>query len=160
MTAKSELLTGTVVPPASRNAAPRATPNMPSVPMKGGTLRRETSRPLMMPGTQATRTPQMKPTSTPPASPSAGVTALIVCAATTAARPMMKPSDRSMPPEMMTKVWPVASRSGATAKIAIDCRLKGLSMNVPPKADARPGLEDDDQRRRGTATPGGRRCAG
>ena len=39
-----------------------------------------------------------------------------------------------MPPEMMTKVWPVASSSGATAKIAIDCRLKGLRMNVPPKA--------------------------
>ena len=53
MTAKSELLTGTVVPPASRKATPRATPNMPSVPMKGGTLRRDTSSPLMTPGTQA-----------------------------------------------------------------------------------------------------------
>ena len=46
----------------------------------------------------------------------------------------MKPSDRSMPPEMMTKVWPIASSSGATAKIAIDCRLKVLRMKVPPKA--------------------------
>ena len=44
-------------------------------------------------------------------------------AATTAASPMMKPSDRSMPPEMMTKVCPVASSSGATAKTATDCTL-------------------------------------
>ncbi len=60
--------------------------------------------------------------------------ALITWAATTAASPMMKPIERSMPPEMMTKVWPVASRSGATAKMAIDCRLNGLRMKVPPKA--------------------------
>ena len=45
----------------------------------------------------------------------------------------MKPIDRSIPPEMMTKVCPVASSSGATAKIAIDWMLKGLNRNVPPK---------------------------
>ena len=64
----------------------------------------------------------------------------------------MKPIDRSMPPEMMTKVWPVASSSGATAKIAIDWRLNGLRMNVPPKSDARPDLEPEDQR--GEEQPG------
>ncbi len=36
---------------------------------------------------------------------------------------MMKPIERSMPPEMMTKVEPSAKRSGATAKTAIDWAL-------------------------------------
>jgi hypothetical protein len=36
---------------------------------------------------------------------------------------MTKPSDRSMPAEMMTKVWPSASSSGTVAKTEIDCRL-------------------------------------
>ena len=53
---KALLLIGTTVPPASRNATPRATPNMPSVPMNGGTRRRETSRPLTSPGMPATST--------------------------------------------------------------------------------------------------------
>mgnify|MGYP006988472044 CR=1 FL=1 len=44
-------------------------------------------------------------------------------AASAAASPMMKPSAGSMPPVMMTKVCPVASRSGATAKTRIDWML-------------------------------------
>jgi hypothetical protein len=35
----------------------------------------------------------------------------------------MKPRLKSMPPEMMTKVCPVARRSRATAKMAMDWRL-------------------------------------
>ena len=73
-------------------------------------------------------------------------------AATTAARPMMKPIDRSMPPEMMTKVWPIASSSGATAKIAIDCRLNGLRMKVPPKSMRAQTSNTEDQR--GEEQPG------
>jgi hypothetical protein len=43
--------------------------------------------------------------------------------ATTEASPMVKPTDRSMPAEIMTKVWPRASSSGAVAKMAMDWRL-------------------------------------
>ena len=84
--------------------------------------------------------------------PTAPVAALMTWAATTAASPMMKPIDRSMPPEMMTKVWPIASKSGATAKIAIDCRLKGLRMNVPPKSMRAQASKHEDQR--GEKQPG------
>ncbi len=55
--------TGTVVPPASRKAVPRATPYMPRVPMKGGTLSLEIRRPLIEPGTRATAMPTTAPTS-------------------------------------------------------------------------------------------------
>ena len=59
-----------------------------------------------------------------------GVAQLITCAATTAASPMMNPIDRSIPPEMMTNVCPVASSKGATAKTAMDWMLKGLNKNA------------------------------
>ena len=36
---------------------------------------------------------------------------------------MIKPSDKSIPAEMITKVWPSASISGAVAKTEIDCKL-------------------------------------
>ena len=52
---KAGLLTGTVVPFAARKPAPRATPYMPSVPMKAGTRRREIRVPLISPGTMAAR---------------------------------------------------------------------------------------------------------
>ena len=46
----------------------------------------------------------------------------------TAARPMVKPTDRSIPPEMITKVWPSANRSGATANRVMLWILNGLMM--------------------------------
>ena len=55
--------------------------------------------------------------------PSPAVRKLAPCAAITDDRPITKPSDRSMPAEMMTKVWPSASRSGAVAKTRIDWML-------------------------------------
>ncbi len=39
-----------------------------------------------------------------------------------------------MPPEMMTKVCPIASSSGATAKTAIERTLYGLTMKLEPSA--------------------------
>jgi hypothetical protein len=107
---------------------------MPSVPMNGGTFRKATSIPLTMPGIAATATATSAPNSTASPSPMSGVAQLITCAATTAASPMMNPIDRSIPPEMMTNVCPVASNSGATAKTAMDWMLNGLNRNVPPKA--------------------------
>ena len=53
--------TGTVVPLANRKAAPRATPYMPSVPMKGGTLSFEMSQPFTAPGTRETASPAAMP---------------------------------------------------------------------------------------------------
>ncbi len=57
---------------------------------------------------------------------------------------MVKPTDRSMPAEMMMKVWPSASSSGATARTLIDCRLYGFRMKVVVD-DPGPGLEEHDQ---------------
>ena len=55
--------------------------------------------------------------------PSPAVKKLHPCAAITDDRPITKPSDRSMPAEMMTKVWPSASRRGAVANTRIDWML-------------------------------------
>ena len=51
-------------------------------------------------------------------------------AVTTAERPMVNPTDKSIPPEMMTKVWPRPSKSGVTVKTAMDLTLNGLNKNV------------------------------
>ena len=47
----------------------------------------------------------------------------MVRAMTTLAKPMTKPTERSMPPAMMTKVWPRPSSSGIAAETAMLCRL-------------------------------------
>ena len=149
---RNGLLTGTVVPPASRKATPRATPYMPSVPMKGGTRRREISMPLMTPGNQADQHRRREAREhRRRKGPAPGVTALMVWAATTAARPMMKPTDRSMPPEMMTKVWPSASSSGATAKIAMLLEVVGVEHEGAAVGEPRPGLEERRSAGAGTA---------
>ena len=59
-------VTGTVMPPASRKAAPRATPYMPSVPMKGGTRSCAMSQPLTKPGMRAIRNAASMPSSSAP----------------------------------------------------------------------------------------------
>ncbi len=59
--ANQSFATGTVVPLARRKATPRATPNMPSVPMKGGTLSFEISQPFTPPGIRATAMPGRDP---------------------------------------------------------------------------------------------------
>ena len=82
--------------------------------MKGGTRSRAISRPLISPGMP--RDQHRRDDADQHRQRQAGRTGaamLVTCAATTAASPMMKPTDRSMPPEMMTKVWPSASSSGA-----------------------------------------------
>ena len=55
----------------------------------------------------------------------------------TAARASIEPTDRSMPPEMMTKVIPmamIARKEAATAMLEKFCRLAKLSPNTraPP----------------------------
>ena len=88
-------------------------PHMPSVAMKGGTLNFVMTMPLTSPGrTEATRTisdaqAMVQPTGMPPARK--------ICmslAAPTEARPMTKPTERSIPPVIMTKVSAAARRKG------------------------------------------------
>ena len=50
----------------------------------------------------------------------------------TAASPMTKPTERSMPPAMMTKVWPSPSSSGTAANIAMLWTLRRLNTNEMP----------------------------
>ena len=70
----------------------------------------------------------MTATSSPSVSPSTGDAAFTTCDRITVAKPMVKAIDRSMPPEMMTKVWPIASSRGATANTAIELRFVRLAM--------------------------------
>src|SRR5271165_7068686 len=127
---KSPFCTGTVVPLANKNAAPLATPYIPNVPMKGGTRRSAISNPLITPGTTAIP----KPAKTARTKLRIGlpnwVPQLKTCAVTTAERPIVNPTDKSIPPEMMTKVWPRPRSSGVTVNTAMDLTLNGFRKNV------------------------------
>jgi len=56
---------------------------------------------------------------------------------------MVNPTDKSIPPEMMTKVWPRPSKSGVTVKIAMDLTLNGLNKKRVVISEMRPDLEGD-----------------
>ncbi len=100
--------------------------------MKGGTRRRATSTPLIHPGTMVAPSAMTTPATSPMPGPAAAPTLFATWAEMTAAKPMVKPTDRSMPPEIMTSVWPRPSSTGATAKTAMERILKGLKRKVLP----------------------------
>ena len=127
---KSPPCTGTVVPLANRNATPLATPYIPSVPMKGGTRRSAISNPLITPGTTAIPKPAKTESSRLRTGLPNWAPQLKTCAVTTAERPIVNPTDKSIPPEIMTKVWPRPSNSGVTVKTAMDLTLNGFRKNV------------------------------
>ena len=93
--------------------------------MNGGTLKNAMSQPLTRPGMTVTATPTRMPNSMA----TGGLMPRLVtpmferCAEMTEASPITKPSDRSMPAEMMTKVWPRPRSSGIAANTEIACRL-------------------------------------
>ena len=127
----SPFCTGTVVPLANKNATPLATPYIPSVPMNGGTLRSAISNPLITPGTTEiakpakTARPRLQngllPNWVPQSESMRGYTA---------ERPIVNPTDKSIPPEMITNVCPRPSKSGVTVNTVMDWTLNGLSKNV------------------------------
>ena len=127
---RSPPCTGTVVPLANKNATPLATPYIPSVPMKGGTRRSAMSNPLITPGTTAIPRPANTANTRLRTGLPNWVLQLKTWAVTTAERPMVNPTDKSIPPEMITKVWPRPSKSGVTVKTAMDLTLNGLNKNV------------------------------
>src|ERR1051326_479726 len=100
------MLTG--CPPDRMNPTPRAMPYMPNVPMNGGTRSRAISTPLTSPAGSPASSAAPKPTSTARPSGASGPSRCIASAAPTELRPMTKPVERSMPPEMMTNVCPRA----------------------------------------------------
>ena len=83
--------------------------------MKAGTPSRAIRKPLVSPGTSETANAARIPSTNAASGPNSGISACIIRAQITAASPMVKPTDRSMPPEMITSVWPSASSRGATA---------------------------------------------
>ncbi len=62
-----------------------------------------------------------------------------------------------MPPEMMTKVWPIASSSGATANTAIERMLKMLTDERRAVRRSAPRPRSRRSARRGIAMPARRR---
>ena len=120
-----------------------------SVTMKAGMRMREMSMPLMKPISvpaasmtiTATATAEPLPARTPPPSSiryphsglppsSAGSTAVVMTTApSTLTNPMMAPCDRSMPPMMMTKVWPIATASSGQTLESWLLRLRGLARS-------------------------------
>src|SRR5262249_36159160 len=119
-------LTG--APPVMRKTTPRTSTMVPSVVMKGLTLRKAMTSPLASP----TATPAMIPAITPAAIPASSMTMLAMQPDSAA----VEPTERSKPPPTMTNVMPMA----ITAMIE-DCtrmlvRLKGKRKRSVNRAAA------------------------
>ena len=111
-------------PPVMTSARPRAMPSVPSVTMSGGTLARAMRNPLIRPQASpqpmATRAPTMAaPQPWPPM-------AAIALSATTPLKTRTLPTDRSMPPVMMTKVIPTPR----TARMEVFCTIPRMLNTV------------------------------
>ena len=112
-------------PPVITSARPRAMPRVPSVTMSGGTFARATRNPLISPQASpqpmATRAPMRAlPQPWPP--PMAAIT----LSAATPLKTRTLPTDRSMPPVMMTKVMPTPR----TARMAVFCTIPRMLNTV------------------------------
>ena len=98
----AQLVKACGLPPVMSSAAPRITDNVPSVVMNGLMRARATSRPLIRPAPA--------PVINAAAMPSRGQPVRVaVIAPSTAARPIVEPTERSMPPAMMTSASPSAT---------------------------------------------------
>ena len=94
------------------SATPRTMKEVPSVTMKAGTFSLAMMVPLMRPTTAAPAIAASNPqgTATKTGSPALNVPRM-ASAESTDARLITQPTERSMPAEMMTKVWPRPSRT-------------------------------------------------
>ena len=112
---------------------PRAIIIMPSVAINGGTFMREMTMPLTKPASAPVKSPTMTPTQT-------GMPMLVTATPViTAASVMTVPTERSMPPVMMTKVTPSAS----TPLTAVASRMPMTLSKV--KKVGRQNREDDKE---------------
>src|ERR1700676_768050 len=108
--------------PVICNATPRATSIMPSVAMNGGNPMRVTNKPL--------NAPQIAPMITPPSMPiGTGTPAFTSNAATTPESASTDPTDRSIPPVMITQVAP-------TPRYAMDVTCNHTVMPLPSDMNA------------------------
>src|SRR3990167_6831364 len=103
-------------------ATPRATSIMPSVAMKGGSLSTVTHRPLIRPHRAPTSNPASMASGT-------GTPAFTARAATTPASARMAPTERSMPPVMITQVAPMPRKA-----MEVTCRATVMPLPTVKKA--------------------------
>lgn len=104
------------------SASPRAEASMARVAMKGTIPPKEMSRPL----TRPQPTPTTIAVKRMPAKPYSWVATVV---AHTEERATMAPTDRSMPPEMITKVTPTVTMPITDAWVSTSCRLR-VSRNA------------------------------
>jgi len=88
------------------------------------------SSPLINPGITATANPAETARTRLSIGLPNDVPQLNTWAVTTADSPIVNPTDKSMPPEIMTNVCPSANNRGVTVNTAIDPILKGFSRKV------------------------------
>src|SRR5262245_55010177 len=113
------------VRPDSQNARPRAMPIMPSVARNGVMPSRVTVTPLTRPHSP----PAAMPAPTAPrlvtsGEPVCSSSRLYVRIVTTVTRATTAPTDRSMPPETMTRSMPSAATAGTALACSRFCRLR------------------------------------
>src|SRR5262249_34754620 len=108
-------LTG--APPVMRKTMPRTSTIVPSVVMKGLTLRNAMTRPFASP----TAAPALIPAATPAAIPASSMTMLAMQPDSAA----VEPTERSKPPPTMTNVMPMAITAMIEDCTRILVRLKG-----------------------------------
>ncbi len=95
----------TVLSSPSSRAKPRTAVSVPSVTMKGGSLKPAIRPPLIAPQTRPVTSPAGRPSQPSQSEPGS----LETTSATIAAAARIEPTERSMPEVRMTKVMPAAS---------------------------------------------------
>ena len=112
---------------------PRTMKELPSVTMKAGTLSLAMMAPLMKPTRPAPASAARSPTTSEGKSGSPALnTALIASAASTEARLMTQPTERSMPAPMMTKVWPSPRRRTGVIATRMFCEFRVVRKLTEP----------------------------
>src|SRR5262245_42176226 len=128
---------------------PRATESMPSVVTKGERRMRATNRPLTRPINAASASPKSAASAiVAPGTCAAGVPAKkrIDIIVTTALSAQTEPTDRSMPPLMMTKVSPSDIKAMKLKFFEMLRRLRGVmkTRRKDPDNDNQGHESDDD----------------
>ena len=104
--------------PLTTNAMPRRIHIVPSVMMNGCTRRPTTISPLTAPQIRPTDSDTARPSATVAAAPD-GSTARSTIAIATPASAYTEPTERSIPPEMITIVAPTAMTAKKLASVAV-----------------------------------------
>ena len=122
------------VPLKMSSEMPWVIPSIEKVAIKGGTLSLETSVPFNRPGMMPMTSVQMNAARIAAAGLTpAEISPVVIFALMMLAKPKTKPTDRSIPPVIITKLSPVPSRKYVTPKKKMFCNVLKVKKPLTEK---------------------------